>query len=155
MNKLFSVGGWVLALIAGASIVWAQVPMFQGTKDYLVTWPAPGAQRTITVVDPGTASKLYFEPTSTPVVSTCTNGSLAAGSTDAAGRISVSGGATTACTVTFGTAYATNPPACVVIAKTAGIVATVNTSTTAMVIAFSSTGVANGDQADYICQSRS
>lgn len=58
--NIFGLFGWALALIAGASIAVAQVPMFQGTKDYLVNWTAPGGQRTLTIPDPGGNDTFVF-----------------------------------------------------------------------------------------------
>lgn len=81
-----------------------------------------------------------------PVVSSCTGGTLVAGSTDFSGA--VTGVTGTACTITFGRAY-TNAPSCLVNGSnaTAATVFT-TTSTTQLVMGFTT---ASSAKITWIC----
>lgn len=83
---------------------------------------------------------------SPPVVSTCTGGTLVAGSSDLAGG--VSGVTGTACTVTFGRPY-TNAPTCV-FSGSNGTAATVSGVVTAAHIVFAFT-TASSATITWIC----
>lgn len=73
-------------------------------------------------------------PAVPPVLSTCgTSPSLATGSTDTAGKITVGTSASNACTLTFGTAY-TSAPFCIVQNATTGAGANVYTVIAATIV---------------------
>lgn len=88
-----------------------------------------------------------------PAVSTCGSGaSLATGSSDTAGKITVGTTASNACTLTFSAAY-TAAPFCVVQNKTTGAAANVYTvSTTAIVW---SSALADSSELFYFCMAPS
>jgi hypothetical protein len=86
---------------------------------------------------------------SVPAVSGCGTGTLATGSTDAAGTFTATGA--TGCTLTFGTAYAA-APSCVVTELTVNTAArTTTVSTTALVVASGT----SGSTYSYICIAKS
>lgn len=84
-----------------------------------------------------------------PTLASCGAGTLAAGSTDTAGTVTLTG--VTACTVTYGTAYAV-APVCTVFDQTTNR-ATLTGVATASTLPI--TGATAGDVVSYICIARS
>jgi len=89
--------------------------------------------------------RLIASGTSIPVITACGTGAFAAGSSDTAGEVTMTGA--TGCTLTFGTPFAT-APTCVTTQETINTAATTTTVTaTALVIA----DAASGNKFSYIC----
>lgn len=83
-----------------------------------------------------------------PVVSSCGDGALQTGSSDAVGR--VVGTTQTACTVTFGGAYGANAADCVI----ANITANRGNVSAASTAAFTVSNLTAGDDFMYVCLGR-
>lgn len=84
-----------------------------------------------------------------PALSTCGTGSLTAGSTDTAGDVTATGA--TACTLTFGTAFAASP-SCVATDYTTAAGLKVLPSTG---VSITVSGLTSGDRFSYICVAKS
>lgn len=84
-----------------------------------------------------------------PVISACgTTPALTAGSSDFAGKVTIGTGVTTACTITFGTAY-TNEPSCVVTPQYSATAYLSASSATAITVTLSADGA--GQKFNYHC----
>lgn len=170
MRKEF-LAGWLAALVSVAAAVYAQVPMFQGTRDYLITWVKPAAQRTLTIPDPGADDQFVFANAaqtfsnksisrpkaagSAATLGTCANAAIDATSTDFAGRVTFSG-ANSTCQVTFSASWGSNAPVCIVslsgATNTPG--ATKQTTTATSLTVIPASAFANTDAISYVCIGR-
>lgn len=169
--KKESIAGWVAAFLLIGSLAYAQVPMFMGTRDYLINWVAPAAQRTLTIVDPGGNDSFVFASAaqtfsnkgiarpaaagSAATLGTCANAAIDATSTDFAGRVTFSG-ANSTCQVTFSASWGSNAPVCVLslsgATTTPGAMKQTTTATSMTIVPASA--FANTDAVSYICVGR-